>query len=175
MTNTRKGRRRPRGQYIKGNVDEVLALGALDTVVLIKSDFDETVNEKTLISSLVAAYTLDQNTAPEGPILFGIAHSDYSASEIEAYIESTTSWNTGDKVAQEVGKRLIRVLGQFAADSLAGLTDVRFNGGVPVKTKLNWMLDTGATITLWGYNKSSVQLTTGSSIQASGHANLWQV
>ncbi len=165
-----------KGKYIKGNVDEILSLGTLASVTVIGSNFDEVVNEKTLISSLVAAYALEELTSPQGPILFGVAHSDYTDAEIEEVLENIGSWDTGDKISQERGKRLVRVIGIMTADdAVAGTTDVRFNGGDPVKTKLNWMLDSGDTIKLWAYNKSASALaTTVPILVCSGHANLWQ-
>ncbi len=165
------GRRR---KYLKGNVDEKLSLGTLNASTLISDIFDETVNERTLISSLVASYSLDNLTAPQGPIEFGVAHSDYTDAEIEEFIENTGSWNEGSLVEQEIAKRKVRKIGTFAAESLAGTTDVPFNDGKPVKTKLNWIVNQGQTLRIWAYNHSSSALaTTVPLITMAGHCNLW--
>ncbi len=160
--------------YIKGNVGEDLTLGTLGSGVLISTTFDEAVEERTLVSSVVATYSLDLLTAPQGPILFGLAHGDYTDAEIEEVIENIQSWTPGDKIAQEKAKRLVRTVGQFVADETSGTIDVKFNNGKPIKTKLNWMLQSDATLRLWAYNLSASALSTTSPVlKCFGHANLW--
>ncbi len=170
-------RRRNMGQYIRGNIDENLLLGTLATKTLISDDWDEQVQERALISSIVATWSLDQVTSPQGPILFGVAHSDYTAAEIEEVIENAGSWSVGDKVNQEISKRLVREIGTLQADSesSSGPTDYKFNNGRMMKTKLNWMLETGQTLKMWAYNLSASPLaTTDPALRANGHANIWQ-
>ncbi len=165
------------GRYIRGTVDENLALGTLGAQALVKLDFDETVNERTLVSSIIATYAMQDFTlaAGDGPILVGVAHSDYSAAEIEAVIESTGSWNEGDKVAQEVAKRLVRKIGIFPSVGGAGASaPAVLNDGKPIRTKLNWILLQGQTLTLWAYNLGTSPLaTTDPQVSVQGHANLW--
>lgn len=177
MANKPKGRRRPRGTYIKGNVNETLALSTLAASDLIAENFDEVVNEKTRVSSIVATYTWDNAVYDgTGPIIFGVAHSDYEDAEVEVYIENLGSWDSGDLISLEIGKRKIRKIGVFAPDasSDAAIGDVRFNEGRPFKTKLNWMLATGDTLQLWAYNTGAT-LTGASNLRMEGHANLWQL
>ncbi len=105
--------------------------------------------------------------------MVGIAHSDYSDAEIQAVIDQTLSWNEGDKVGQEVAKRLVRRIGQFGqpGDSLA---PVVLNDGKEIKTKLNWILLQGQTLKLWAYNLGTGAVaTTTPIVTAQGHANLW--
>jgi len=167
-----KSRRRRR--YLKGNIDENLGLGTLASGTLISDTWDETVNERSLVSSVVASWSVDLLTSPQGPILFGVAHSDYTDAEIEEVIENAGSWNEGDLVSQEKAKRKIRIIGQFVSEELAGTTDVRFNEGKPVKTKLNWILNQGQTLKMWAYNRSDTALaTTAPVVRCSGHANIW--
>ncbi len=174
MAKNRKARRKM-GRYIRGNVDEETGLGTLAARTLISQDFDEAVSERTLISSLVAAYTLSDLTVATnvGPIMVGIAHSDYLAAEIEAFIEATDSWAEPDLVAQEVAKRKIRVIGIFDAGDPA-LSGHALNDGKPIKTKLNWILGTGQTLQLWAYNLGSAAVGTSvPEVHCQGHANLW--
>ncbi len=169
-------RRRVMGRYIKGNVDEELGLGTLASKTLINAVFDDSVAERTLISSLVATYTMADFTAAvgDGPILVGIAHSDYSASEIEAVIEAVNSWDEADKIGLELGKRLVRKIGEFPSANIDGVGDVALNSGLPIKTKLNWILNTSQTLQLWAYNVGSSALaTTSPVVRCQGHANLW--
>ncbi len=172
----KKGRRRrAMGRYLRGGVDENLGIAALAAKDLVAVNFDETVNERTLVSSIVATYSIAELTAGAniGPIMVGIAHSDYSDAEIQEVIDQTQSWNEGDKVGQEVAKRLVRRIGQFAqpGDSLA---PVVLNDGKAIKTKLNWILLQGQTLKLWAYNLGTGAVaTTTPIITVQGHCNLW--
>ncbi len=92
--------RKPRGRrrrsmkgYLKGNIDESLSLGTLATKTLVADTWDESPEEKTLISSIVCTWSLDNITPGQGPLIFGVAHSDYSDAEIEAVIENQASWD----------------------------------------------------------------------------------
>ncbi len=162
------------GRYIRGNVDESFALGTLGAQALISNTWDETVEERTLVSSIVCTWALNGLLAGQGPILFGVAHGDYGATEIEAVLENTGSWKEGDLTAQEISKRKVRIIGTFVGEGGTGTNDVRFNDGKPVKTKLNWVLQTGKTLKMWAYNISEDALSTADpTMKSSGHANLW--
>ncbi len=166
------------GRYIKGIVEESLGLGTLASLTLVGAQFDEAVTERTLISSLVAAYSMAEFTEStgDGPIIVGIAHSDYTDAEIEAWLESVASWSEADKVGQEIGNRLCRTIGTFPSAPQVGQPSAVavLNDGKPIKTKLNWILDTGQTLRLWAYNTGSSPLAgTAPVIKCVGHANLW--
>ncbi len=137
--------------------------------------FDETVNERTLVSSVVATYSMNNFTpvASAGPVLVLLAHSDYSSAEIEEFIENTGSWDEGDLVNQEIASRKIRKIGVF--ETIGDVTDeVVLNDGKPVKTKLNWILNQGQTLQMMGYNLGTAAFTTTAPVvRADGHANLW--
>ncbi len=171
----RKGKgRRKMGRYIRGNVDETVALGTLAARTLVAQAFDDTVTERTLLSSLVASWSLSHGTAGDnvGPILVGVAHSDYSAAEIEAWVENSQGWQEGDQIAREVGQRKVRIAGTLGVGG-AGVTEV-LNNGNKIKMKLNWILNAGQTLDLWAYNLgSSAMLTTDADVHVEGHANLW--
>ncbi len=169
----RKGRARM-GRYLRGNVDELLDLGTLAARTLTVGPFDDTVLERTRISSLVATWSLSSLTGGDsiGPILVGVAHSDYSSAEIEEVIENTGSWNEGNLVEREVAMRKVRIVGQMGR-SAVGETSY-LNEGQVVKTKLNWILPAGSTLDLWAYNLGTVALaTTDPDLHVEGHANLW--
>ncbi len=170
-----KSRKRRKSKYLKGVVDEELAIATLASKVVVGANFDSTVSEKTRVSSLEASYAIRGLTSAsdDGPIMIGIAHSDYTDTEIEEYIENLGSWDQGNKVAQEIGKRLIRVIGKFESRSDA-LEAVTLNDGLPIKTRLNWTLITGQTLKAWAYNLGSSPLsTTVPDISINGHVNLW--
>ncbi len=159
--------------YLKGNVDESTALSTLGAGVLITTPFDETPEQDVLISSLVASYALDNLVAGQGPVEFGIAHSDYTQTEIAEVLDNANSWDQGNKVDQEIAKRLVRTIGIMVGIQGTGTNDVPFNEGKPVKTKLNWKLITGDTLQLWARNISASALTGAPILRAQGHANLW--
>ncbi len=162
-------------RYIRGSVDEQLDLSTLAPKTLISTAFDNTVVDTTRISSIVASWSISEWTAAagDGPVLVGVAHSDYTDAEIEEVIENSGSWDEGNLVSREINKRMVRKIGQFIAPTAAILFD-RLNEGKPVKTKLNWLLSPGDTLRLWAYNMgASAFATTNPEVQVEGHANLW--
>ncbi len=162
-------------KYLKGNVDENTILGTLAAATLVTTVFDETPEQDVRVSSIDAIYALDNLVAGQGPIIFGVAHSDYTAAEIEAVIENAESWDQGSKIQQEIARRLVRRIGVMIGTEGTGTNDAKFNGGRPVKTKLNWRLNTGDTLQLWVYNISASALTGSPVLRANGHANLWMI
>ncbi len=161
--------------YLKGQVNETLQLGTLAADALIIDTFDETVSATSLISSIVATWALDGMVAGQGPILFGVSHSDYTAAQVEAVLENTGAWSQGSKVEQEIANRLVRIIGTFVGKQGTGTNDIQFNDGVPVKTKLNWKFQVGQTLEMWAYNISQAALTTADpAMRALGHVNIWQ-
>ncbi len=163
--------------YMRGDIDHEQLLGTLAAKTLISQVVDDTVTESTLCTSIECSYSMGNVTprAQQGPVLFGVAHSDYTDSEIEAVIESSSSWTKADLVAQEVAKRLIRKIGQFEMlDGSTPLSIAVLNDGKPIKTKLNWRLETGQTLRFWAYNLGSAAFaTTDPSVDVQGHANLF--
>ncbi len=172
----RKGRKRM-GRYIRGEVDEELALGTLAAKDVISAAFDSAVIERTFISSLVAIWSVTAVTpsTTAGPIMVGVAHSDYSAAEIEEWIENTGSWTEADQIGQEIGRRKIRKVGIFRFQGAAGITSVAvLNEGRAIKTKLGWILTTGQNIQAWAYNLGTGAFaTTDPAVDIQGHVNLW--
>jgi len=169
-----RGKRRM-GKYLRGAVDESLSMATLASKTLVLAIFDETVNERTLVSSLVANWSMRNFTpiASAGPVLVGVSHSDYSAAEIEAYIEATGSWNEGNMTQQEIAKRKIRRIGVFDTPDAAEDSAV-LNDGRPIKTKLNWILLQGQSLNQWSYNLGAAAFaTTIPVVDVSGHVNLW--
>ncbi len=172
----RKGHGRRRRRYIRGTVEhtQVIAVPFV-TKDVVDSQFTETVNERTLVSSIVATWTLSAVTPAVGlgPMICGIAHSDYTPAEIESWLENTGSWNEGDLVAQEISKRKIRQIGAFdtADDSVDAFV---LNDGKPIKTKLNWIMVQGQGLVSWVYNGGLVSFATSTpTLTVQGHVNLW--
>lgn len=162
--------------YIRGRVNEELDLGTLAAKTVVGGNFDETTTDPVLCSSIVVTVALRDFTPVNnaGPIQVGIAHSDYSDPEIEACLEATGSWDTGNKIEQEISRRLVRSIGVLDIPSDAN-DSVSLNDGKPIKVKLNWRLGSGDTLKLWAYNLGAAAIaTTTPVVSMDGHANLFQ-
>ncbi len=171
-----KGKGRKYCRYLKGKINNDLALGTLAPTTLISEVIGDTLNEKAWLSSVKAVWSLSNFTpaVADGPILVGIAHSDYSSAEIEAWIENANSWEEADKIGQEIARRKIREVGSFRSVDLSSSETITLNEGKPIHTKCGWQLASGQTVTIWAYNEGSSALgTTDPVVQTSGHANLW--
>ncbi len=102
-------------------------------------------------------------TTGDGPLTVGICHSDYSNTEVKECLESGASIDQGDKIAQEQGNRLVRIVGSMLPGEEENLND-----GKPIKTRLNWMIDIGSAVNVFVYNEGSGSLTTGSLMKLTG-------
>lgn len=147
----------------------------LASKTLVSAIFDDVVDMKTLASSIKAIYSVSDWTpgAGIGPLLVGVAHSDYGSTDIEQYIENGGAWQAQDLVNKEISSRQIRQIGTLVAPDDATKGSV-LNDGKPITTKLNWMLFEGQSLRLWAYNLGTAAFaTTVPTLQANGHCNLW--
>ncbi len=172
-----KHKRRKYRRYLRGDIDIENALGTLLTRDVISQLNGGVVAERTFVSSVKATHTLQDFALDgnDGPISIGIAHSDYTDAEIEAWLENAGSWDEGNKIQQEIARRKIKLVGTFEGlGAAAEITQIfALNDGKPILTKLNWILTTGQTLRFWAYNAGASTLATGSSVFSRGHANLW--
>ncbi len=169
------GKGRNMGKYLRGNIQLDLDLGTLATKVAILAAAGDTVTEAMYVSSVKAIWSLSGITIAdnEGPILVGVAHSDYTGAEIEEYLENASNWAVGDLIAQEKAKRKIRRVGILMPPS-SGLGQSVLNDGKPITTKCGWLISEGQTIDIWAYNLGTAALaTTDPNVNIQGHANLW--
>ncbi len=166
-----------RRRYLRGAVNHKLQLSTLGAKVVIGSNITDVLAEEAWLSSCKLIWSLNKWTsgADDGPVLVGVAHSDYTDAEIEAWIENSGSWETDNKVQQEVARRKIRTVGQFrATEGDTGKTNYVLNDGKPITTKCKWMLGTAQTLKVWAYNAGGSPLaTTDPAVRAEGHCNLW--
>ena len=164
------------GRYYRGRINHTLNLGTLAGGDMIATDLVNTVGERTRISSVDLVWSLDQYSPAQGdgPIIVGVAHSDYTTAEIEQWLESTGAWDAGDLVNQEESNRKCRMVGTMKTPANAAEIE-NLNDGKPIKTKLNWVLDTGQTLKIWAYNDGSSNLaTTTPNVRCMGKANMWK-
>ncbi len=138
-----------------------IALGTLATDDVTITTLTEVMTEERRVLSVEATYGLEDLTSGDGPLSVGIAHSDYTAAEIEETLEAAGAWDEGDLVAQEQAKRLVRDVGLLTEEETA------LNEGQPVKTRLNWRIATGDTLSWWLRNRGDAP-TTGAEITVQG-------
>ncbi len=163
------------GRYIRGRIDLDTALSTLGAGTALRELLTSTVNERTIVTSTKTVHSLSNMTPilDSGSVEVGVAHSDYSLAEIQAWSDLSTGWDEGDKGSQEIAKRLIRTIGIFEVPDDA-LDAVTLNDGKPIKIKLNWILNQGQTLQYWYKNNGTAALaTTDPNAQVSGHANLF--
>ncbi len=174
---SKKSPKRRMGKYLKGKIDQVLELGTLAANTLVSGTVAGSVAERTRVSSIVATWGIADWTLAvgDGPVLVGVAHSDYTDAEIEAWVENSGSWTEGDKIQQEIANRKIRQIGLLTAPQDGNIgSQVTLNDGKPIKTKLNWILTTSQTLKIWAYNAGdSAFATTVPHVFVNGHANLF--
>ncbi len=101
----------------------------------------------------------------EGPLTVGLAHGDYSITEIKECLESFQSIDPGEKIAQERGNRLVRIVGVLTG-KLNSL-----NNGIKISTRLNWLIVPGDLINMFVYNEGTASLTTGAIVNLQG--DMW--
>ncbi len=162
--------------YLKGIIDEIMGLSTLAGETLISALVSDSLDERAWLSSVKATWSLADLTLADntGPIVVGVAHSDYTSAEIEAWIENANSWTQGDMISQEVAKRRIRQVGTFAQQVSGSGATIVLNDGKMIHTKCGWMLTTGDTVRIWAYNSGTAALaTTSPEVKVNGHANLW--
>ncbi len=162
-------------RYIRGNINHRLVATTLAARTVVSSDNSDVVTERAYVSSVLLRWALEQVTAVAGagPMMVGIAHSDYSDAEIEEWVENNAGWEEANLIGQEVARRKIRKVGIFETPQAAA-DAVTLNDGKPIRTKCGWILTTGQTLSIWAYNMGQVAYgTTAPEIFAEGHANIF--
>ncbi len=114
--------------------------------------------------SVIATWAVANLTDGEGPVTVGIAHNDYTLTEIKECLEAALSISQGNKIANEQANRLIRIVGSIGGSG--GPTVL--NGGKPVKTRLNWFMPAGQSFKIFAWNESTGSLTTGARLNIQG-------
>ncbi len=133
---------------------------------------DDTADDNFIATSVDLTWTgqIEQAAEPDnvGPLLFGLAKSDYSDAEIEAWVENASGFTRANLIQQEISKRHIKHVGTFTFPSLAPsetagkVTAQLVNDGMPVHTRLNWRILEGTSISLWVYNAGNTAVVTAS-------------
>ncbi len=173
-----KGRaRRKFRRYLRGQIDAQLALLTLAGDTVLGANVQDVLTESAYLTSVKATWSLRSYTvqAGDGPVVVGVAHSDYTDAEILAWVLASNSWEQGNMTAGEIRRRKIRQVGVIVVTGIVtgGVGDAYLNDGKLVTTKCGWQLITGQTLKFWAYNSASGALSTGAVVHVNGHANLW--
>ncbi len=167
----RKRSRRRSFNLRRVRVTDELAVGALASLDVVSAAMTAAVTDPLRVISANLTWSLaDLGALDDDAQEFGIAHSDYQANEIEEALEAVASIDLGNKLAQEQANRLVRSVGQFVDTAGTG-GGLGFNDGRPMKTKLNWLLSTGDSLSMWIRNGSGAVYTTGATVVVLG--DLW--
>ncbi len=156
-----------RSRLFVPRIKESLAAGALAASDAISTAFTATVDRPYWLASIDTMVGAQGFAGGDGPVIVGIAHSDYSAAEIEEWIEATASWSSIDKVEQEQARRKCRIIGQVNDPA-----SQQFNDGKITRTKCGWILEAGSTLSLFIYNDGVAVLTAGGVVDLTGRAYL---
>ncbi len=167
MVRKRGGGKSRRKGYRYLPVDQTFPIGNLTTKDVIADDLNSSVDQDTFMVSADLVWGTEDFTIGEGPLVVGLAHSDYTSAEIEECLEALASWDKGDKVANEQRKRKVRVVGAFPLIAV----DEVLNLGMPVKTKLGFVVEIGNTLKTFAYNPTLGTIATGGSVTATGGIN----
>ncbi len=156
----------------KVRIAAAVTMGAVAALDVVAGTIHPTPVNPLRAVSLKASYMWSGIAAPaDDGMEFGIAHSDYSAAEIEECLEASAAIDQGDKIAQERANRLVRTIGMMSGSGPATDGQRAYNNGRPVKVKLNWLLGIGDSLIGWARNGSGVVWTTGSELLVQG--DLW--
>ncbi len=165
MANKRRGSARRRG-FIVGAINEDHPLLTLLTNAVNKTDWADAPDDTRFLISMKAVWTASEFAVGEGPIIVGVAHGDYTATEIEEFLEVGGSWNTDDLISVERARRKIRIVGTFPL----AVEGESLNHGEPIHTRLGFILGEGELLSTWAFNKGDGNLTTGGLIKVVGQA-----
>ncbi len=166
----RKGSRR-RFNLRRVRITSNSVIGALAAQDVVDGDFTVVSTNPYRVISVVCAWGITNlGASSDDGQEFGLAHSDYSAAEIEECLEAQTGIDPSNKIENERANRLVRTIGQMAGEPGTG-AGLYFNGGVPVRTRLNWKMGIGDKLRMWVRNGSGTIYTTGAQLTAIG--NIW--
>lgn len=104
------------------------------------------------------------STSGELPILFGVAHDDYTDLEITECLQAD-QLDFSDKIQMEKARRTVREWGQLAeTESASG----HISAGNMVRYKFRFRSEQGHNVKIWAHNFSGGTLTTGATLYWSG-------
>ncbi len=164
MARKRRGRRR--GGFVAIPFAAALTLGTLTSNVAIPVSLlaGAALTEDLYIMSIDGYWSLDGQTALEGPFVFGYNHGDLDAGEIGEALDASPR-GPGDIIAIERARRPVRRAGQFSVKD--ALPEIPADGEA-IRTKCRFTVESGKAIEMFVMNRGSATLTTGSVVDCNG-------
>lgn len=161
MARKRRGNRRRGRNFvaIPYSVDLPLLTLASGAVV---TGAGPTLGEDLFVISLEGTVSLRDAASGEGPLTFGYAHGDLSATEIAEAINSALT-DPDDIIAKERSRRPVRRFGVLHP------TDEVLDHGAAVRVPAKFSVGDGHFVAFWAQNRSGVNpLTTGAVLSFDG-------
>lgn len=157
-------RRYPKGFAAIPFSATISLLTLADNTVLDADVFTNDFEENFWASSFHGTWAIRNVTVGEGPIQFGLAHSDYTVAEILEKLTSDESNVRGDLVEVEQARRFVRQGGVFSAAT----ADEIYNEGRVSKLSLRFKIGNNFNLAMWVRNQSGATLTTGAQVVLNG-------
>ncbi len=151
-------------------------LGALGAgTVVIQNLFDNTGQEMYIISSDLT-WSIVNGEEDSGPINVGLAHGDYTLTEIDEWFVSNAGI-AGDEIALEQSRRKVRQVGDIIVhETGTGGTGTgwgQLEGGMKIRTRMGWFIAPDVDLALWARNSGDAALaTTTADLTVSGNVYL---
>lgn len=143
-------------------VNVTFALGALTNGTVVTQALTA-ISDDFWVQSVDLVFALQDFTASEGPLWFGVANGNLTTVEIAEALVAQPS-HRADIIPREEARRPVRRIGMFA-----GLTTEEvYNDGVIKRTSCKFYLAESAEIEAWCQNVSGATLTTGGIVNVNG-------
>lgn len=168
----KKSARRSNKNFVAIPFQNTVALGTLgDGSVITLSLFGADLLEDLFIISTDMSASVKGLTTTEGvPSDCGIAHNDYTATEIKENLD-VQFLGPGSKIEQERSRRLVRkvgVLNSFDTSAKTESSMIGREGSRIVRSKMKFVTQSGHGPNAWIQNRSGAALQTGATLSISG-------
>ncbi len=166
----RRRRRRSNANFVALPYRALVALGTLGSVTAITNGLNgNNFTEDFQCISVDGTWTVDNwtNVTADGPLTVGYANSDYSVTEIKEALE-VNLLGPANMIERERASRRVRAVGTFSEGVGGQVRFMQLNNGMPIRTKLNWLISSGKEINLFAFNEGSGALTTGAIVNVNG-------
>lgn len=155
-----------------GRVNESLALGTLATnTFLTGALFTNGTGRKFLISADLS-WNWSEVTQGNGPINVGVAHGDYTTTELLEWFSSASFTQSNKQEREENARgRFVKQAGTISAMAGGSGTNTAAGqlaqGGLK-RLKLGFLIEDGEAVNVWAHNADAVLLATGSLLRVTG-------
>jgi len=157
-------KRRYNKNFLAVRVQASLTLSTLASGAVLSGTLMGNAGQDLYLISADLHFNKNDGTAGEGPIAVGVAHGDYTTTEIDQWFESTAGVGT-DMISREQSKRAIREAGSLPGS----FVNETLNDGKTVRLKLGFDIADNINLDFWARNGDPDNpLTTGADIVVSG-------